>query len=93
MKSIDDVGCKADRLSASEWNERRKLVLVRDDYACVKCGHPADEVDHIVPKCIGGGDDLSNLQSLCHDCHRKKTRKDIRYNKGVKHYRAMKKWY
>ena len=37
------------------------------------CGRPATDVDHIVPKVYGGGDDASNLQSLCAGHHRQKT--------------------
>ena len=34
------------------------------------------EVDHLVPVSKGGRDHPSNLQTLCHDCHIKKTRFD-----------------
>lgn len=33
----------------------------------------ATEVDHITPKSRGGTDDPTNLQPLCHACHRAKT--------------------
>jgi 5-methylcytosine-specific restriction endonuclease McrA len=26
-------------------------------------------VDHIVPRCLGGGDDPDNLRCLCHRCN------------------------
>ncbi len=36
------------------------------------------EIDHILAIALGGNNwDLENLQLLCHDCHKKKTRKDI----------------
>jgi len=42
------------------------------------------QIDHIIPRCIGGSNDKSNLQSLCSNCHSIKTSvldKDLRkYN-------------
>lgn len=34
---------------------------------------PATDVDHIVPLKEGGTNDFENLQSLCHECHSRKT--------------------
>lgn len=35
---------------------------------------PAKHVDHVVPVARGGAElDASNLQSLCHPCHSRKT--------------------
>ena len=34
---------------------------------------PATQVDHIVSRAAGGGDEDSNLQSLCASCHSRKT--------------------
>lgn len=36
-----------------------------------------DEVDHIVPKALGGIDDFSNFQSLCKSCHSAKTAREV----------------
>lgn len=38
---------------------------------CVNdCRHSHDlEIDHITPISRGGTSDISNLQSLCHDCN------------------------
>lgn len=37
------------------------------------------EVDHIVPVCIGGASlDLDNLQTLCIECHKIKTKSDMK---------------
>lgn len=52
------------------------MVLGRD-VLCRHCGERASvEMDHIVPLAKGGRDDLANLQGLCRDCHRIKTRRD-----------------
>jgi 5-methylcytosine-specific restriction enzyme A len=54
---------------------------------CVKCGRPAEEVDHIKPH---KGDqrlfwDAKNMQSLCKVCHSRKTaEEDGRWGAKVK---------
>ena len=35
------------------------------------------EVDHVVPLSQGGADDASNRQTLCAECHRIKTERDL----------------
>ena len=56
-----------------KWGERRKLVLARDARRCQLrlpvCRIDATEVDHILPRALGGNDDLDNLRSVCHPCH------------------------
>lgn len=47
----------------------REAVFARDQ-VCVSCGAPGVEIDHIE----GSSGDLSNLQLLCTECHRVKTR-------------------
>lgn len=57
----------------------RKKVYQRDKGRCAHCGKScrrAWELDHIVPLIDGGGCDLSNMQTLCRPCHRKKTGKE-----------------
>lgn len=46
----------------------RALVIERDR-ACVKCGGPGEEIDHI----NGDSSDSGNLQLLCKNCHHAKT--------------------
>lgn len=65
----------------SAWNKLRTIVMMRDFQICQPCTRNnrvtlATEVDHIIPKAKGGTDDLSNLQAICEDCHKKKTNKD-----------------
>ena len=62
-----------------EWQERRLEVLARDRYRCQQCNARVTRsapVDHIVPKRAGGSDDHDNLQTLCINCHSRKTRKE-----------------
>jgi len=37
---------------------------------------PAVEVDHVVPLHLGGKDDETNLQSICHQHHVEKSQKE-----------------
>ena len=64
----------------SNWYALRNKVLKRDNYSCtfavsssLRCGLPANQVDH-----INRGDDhsLDNLQALCESHHRTKTAKE-----------------
>ena len=58
-----------------------RKALERDNYTCQQCGYREDEImqiDHILPvkmypdlKC-----DINNLQTLCPNCHFRKTLKD-----------------
>ena len=54
---------------------RRAKVLKRDGKCLVCCASSAEKqltVDHIVPKAMGGSNDISNLQTLCTSCNQKK---------------------
>lgn len=62
----------------SDWNNRREKVFMRDDYQCVNCkdhggpdGPKTVTVHHIVPLSHGGTNYLSNLSTLCAECHNK----------------------
>lgn len=58
----------------------RYEVLKRAQFHCELCGISADrkalEVDHIVPRSRGGGDELDNLQALCYSCNAMKRDRD-----------------
>ena len=45
-------------------------------------GDVATDVDHVVPKAAGGGDDGGNLHALCHRCHARRTRQRQLTEKG-----------
>ena len=51
-------------------------IFRRDGHACRYCGRrpPAVtlEVDHRIPRCMGGTDDPENLVAACWDCNRGK---------------------
>lgn len=47
----------------------RKLILKRDDYTCVSCGHRAMKWMHIHHLEEGNNDEPENLSTLCVACH------------------------
>lgn len=53
----------------------KNLIRELHGHRCADCGEPAREVDHIVEVADGGTNLPSNLQLLCGDCHKEKTRK------------------
>jgi len=58
-----------------KWLKVRLLCLIRDHYICQECGEAAYIVHHIIelsPQNINDPSislNLSNLESVCHDCH------------------------
>jgi 5-methylcytosine-specific restriction endonuclease McrA len=58
------------------WSARRAAWLASHPW-CAVCGAEATEVDHVLPRAWGGGDE-GNLQSLCRVCHRAKTAEQLR---------------
>jgi hypothetical protein len=58
------------------WPYWRREALNRDDYTCSVCSFREPEimeVDHIKERHYGGINTLANLQTLCPNCHRRKT--------------------
>ena len=58
--------------------ERAQLAA----WACEACGfvpvHSSQiDLDHIIPRRLGGTDEKSNIQRLCANCHRLKTAMDL----------------
>lgn len=65
----------------------RKYVFERDKNQCQSCGKQQVEtsltIDHIIPLSRGGSNDISNLQTLCFSCNRKKSNKiDKRFRRN-----------
>ena len=67
-------------------------IIIRDNYTCQECGitgiiinehgqpipcNRGLEVHHIIPVSEGGSDHISNLITLCEECHKKQHRKAI----------------
>ena len=66
-------------MSGPRWAAARLKALERDGWRCRKCGRAGRlEVDHVKPRVFGGAVyELSNLMTLCRDCHIAKTRADF----------------
>lgn len=63
-------------------------IAQRSDDCCVKCarkigGALRAEFDHATPLILGGEHRESNLQLLCHECHRAKTAIDVKIKAKV----------
>ena len=58
------------------WFRIRGECFERDGYLCRNCGkdirneNKPGEAHHIVPISAGGTNELSNLKTLCYDCHK-----------------------
>jgi hypothetical protein len=67
------------RTGTPEWRKLRAMIFRRDKYICSSCGsrNTKLELDHIVPIAISKSDEHDNLQTLCKDCHSRKTGKDM----------------
>ena len=65
----------------SDWDKIRKAVLIRDRYLCQTClrlsvMREAKQVDHMVPKSLGGTNESANLEAICYPCHKIKTNRE-----------------
>jgi hypothetical protein len=66
------------RLGARDRQRRRRwglsdAVFARDGYRCRYCGRTQRlTVDHVLPRCQGGGDELDNLVTACTWCNSRK---------------------
>lgn len=80
-------GSSSERGYGATWRKLRDHVMRRDCGLCQPCKEAgrvtaATHVDHIVPKCEGGGDDESNLRAICSACHKTKTASEAQRAKG-----------
>jgi ribosomal protein S27AE len=56
------------------WRKRKIEVFERDNRKCVRCGSDRNiECDHVRNRSQGGDSSMDNLQTLCRECHYKKT--------------------
>ncbi len=60
------------RLPDDQWEILRRAALQRDGYQCGNCGgnNRVLQVHHIVDVQYGGSNRLTNLRTLCEDCHK-----------------------
>jgi RecQ family ATP-dependent DNA helicase len=61
------------RLDDDAWQKLRAEVLARDQNRCTACGDSVAEdrahIHHVMPRALGGRDELANLTTLCSGCH------------------------
>lgn len=81
-------GSRHERGYGSFWDRLRARILKRDSGLCQVCKRQGlithgKEVDHIVPKYLGGTDDDANLQAICKPCHRAKTQAESAASRGI----------
>jgi 5-methylcytosine-specific restriction endonuclease McrA len=71
---------------SKEFRENRQKVIASQRGKCCDCGRTCawfdglewrtagmgGEVDHVVPLCEGGSNDVTNLRLRCASCHRRK---------------------
>lgn len=51
----------------------RAMIYARDNHTCQYCGAKTRlTIDHVVPRCRGGGDTWENLVVACSSCNTKK---------------------
>lgn len=64
----------------------RTFIYDRDENKCLKCGTPDNlTLDHIIPIAHGGGNEYTNLQTLCSKCNSEKGTKEIDYRKWLEY--------
>jgi predicted restriction endonuclease len=57
-------------ISANIPNELRRTVYRRDDYACALCNDTRHlQIHHGIPRSHGGKNNITNLITLCGNCH------------------------
>lgn len=61
--------------------DRRKSIWKKANGRCAHCGRAANAalqtVDHVIPKSLGGSDDLRNLMPLCYNCNEERQSAEI----------------
>jgi len=50
-------------------------IIIRDGERCLYCGGPWSEVEHLIPKALGGPHNIWNLGLSCVKCNRRKRNK------------------
>lgn len=64
--------------NGSKWirPEKRLAIYIRDGFQCAYCGRdlkdaePAEvNLDHLLPRCAGGGNEATNLITSCRSCN------------------------
>jgi 5-methylcytosine-specific restriction endonuclease McrA len=65
----------------------RRAVFARDEWTCQYCGHAAENVDHVIPRSMGGGHTWENVVASCRRCNSRKENR-LHHEAGLKLRRA-----
>jgi len=55
----------------------RRGVFARDDWTCMYCGAPAENVDHVMPRSRGGAHAWDNVVAACRRCNSRKENRTV----------------
>ena len=61
----------------------RRAVFVRDSFQCQYCGGTAENVDHVIPRSLGGPHAWDNVVAACRACNTRKENK-LPHEAGMK---------
>ena len=59
-------------ISRDDWHKLRMACLRRDNFSCLRCeksSRQGMQAHHLIPRDQGGADDVTNLVTLCNNCH------------------------
>jgi len=92
FKKGQNVGNKAPNWTGGSEAYNKRIAMARDKFMCQVCGlndKEVLEVDHILAKAVKPElfNDINNMITLCANCHRRKTNKEMKdklYYKGHK---------
>lgn len=65
------------RPTDAKWYCLRALVFSEKGRVCSYCGGIATEVDHVIPRSLGGPDTFANLVPTCKPCNSSKRHSDV----------------
>ena len=75
-------GSSHDRGYGQAWRKKRARIIERDPVCRVCLVSWSKQVDHVIPKKLGGTDADANLQGICVTCHQEKSAKETAFGKG-----------
>lgn len=77
--------------TTKEYRRIRRHLWDKTGHICAGCGAPATQLHHIVPRHMGGHNNIENIVALCGECHAKAHEKRGAFKNGkadLKKYHA-----
>lgn len=72
IEEIDAASLPARREAMGPPESLRRRIFDKSSGLCVYCERPADTLDHVIPRSLGGLTTESNLVAACSDCNNRK---------------------